>query len=86
MLSDKPPPNDFWCPLGDERTPSERHVALNMTPAEWASLSRLGVGEWLSDAQVARLQELGLVERVFGQALLTRLGRATLGVPGSAAV
>jgi hypothetical protein len=46
-----------------------------MTPAEWTSLSRLAAGEWLSDAQIARLAELGLVERVFGQALLTRLGR-----------
>jgi hypothetical protein len=45
----------------------------------WAALSRLAIGEWLSEAQVARLQELGLVERVFGQALLTRLGRTTLG-------
>ena len=51
-----------------------------MTPAEWAALSRLALGEWLSEAQIDRLQDLGLVERVFGQALLTRVGRATLGV------
>ena len=81
MLADKPPSDEFWCPLGDPApTAADRKVALSMTPAESAALSRLALGEWLSDAQIDRLQELGLVERVFGQALLTRVGRATLGV------
>jgi hypothetical protein len=80
MLSDKVSSDDFWCPLGgDSREGAEKRLAATMTPAEWAALSRLAIGEWLSEAQVARLQELGLVERVFGQALLTRLGRTTLG-------
>jgi hypothetical protein len=81
MLADKSSSDEFWCPLADGARPrAERKVALDMTPAEWAALSRLALGEWLSDAQIDRLQELGLVERVFGQALLTRLGRTTIGV------
>jgi hypothetical protein len=80
MLSDKVSSDDFWCPLGDDpHGGAEKRIAAAMTPAERAALSRLAIGEWLSEAQVARLQELGLVERVFGQALLTRLGRTTLG-------
>jgi hypothetical protein len=80
MLSDKVSSDDFWCPLGaDSREGAGKRLAATMTPAEWAALSRLAIGEWLSEAQLARLQELGLVERVFGQALLTRLGRTTLG-------
>jgi hypothetical protein len=78
MLSDKS--DDFWCPLGEQsHAHAGRRITAAMTPAEWAALSRLAIGEWLSDAQLARLQALGLVERVFGQALLTRLGRTTLG-------
>ena len=82
MLADKSPSDEFWCPLGDSAraAAADRKVALSMTPGEWAALSRLALGEWLSEAQIDRLQEIGLVERVFGQALLTRLGRATLGV------
>jgi hypothetical protein len=81
MLSDESSSDDFWCPLGDTgRAAADRQVELSMTSAEWAALSRLGVGEWLSEAQITRLQELGLAERVFGQALLTRLGRSILGV------
>ncbi|MDB5902052.1 MAG: hypothetical protein JWM26_930 [Betaproteobacteria bacterium] len=78
MLSDKS--DDFWCPLGEQshERPGKR-ISTTMTPAEWAALSRLALGEWLSDAQIARLLALGLVELAFGQALLTRLGRATLG-------
>lgn len=84
MLADKPPSDEFWCPLGDPAptTSADRKVALSMTPAEWAALSRLALGEWLSEAQIDRLEQLGLAERVFGQALLTRVGRATLGVTG----
>ena len=58
---------------------AQKRVTAAMTPVEWAALSRLALGEWLSDQQVAKLTELGLAEIVFGQALLTRLGRATLG-------
>ena len=82
MLADKTSNGEFWCPLGDStRDAADRRVALSMTPAEWAALSRLAIGEWLSEAQIDRLQELGIVERVFGQALLTRIGRTTLGLP-----
>ena len=81
MLADKSLNDEFWCPLGDPvRTADDRKITLSMTPVDWAALSRLALGEWLADAQIDRLQELGLAERVFGQALLTRLGRATLGV------
>lgn len=81
MLKDESSSGDFWCPLGDNaRAPSDPQNTPSMTPVEWASLSRLALGEWLSEAQISRLQELGLAERVFGQALMTRLGRTTLGV------
>jgi hypothetical protein len=80
MLSDKVSSKDFWCPLGEQsHDAAVTRISATLTPSEWASLSRLAIGEWLSDSQVARLQELGLVERAFGQALLTRLGRTTIG-------
>ena len=78
MFSDESSDAEFWCPLGGDRASNDRSIASNMTSAEWTSLSLLAAGEWLSDAQIARLAELGLVERVFGQALLTRLGRTSL--------
>ena len=82
MFADKTSNDEFWCPLGDSpHFEADRRVGLSMTPAEWAALSRLAMGEWLPDAQIDRLQALGLVERVFGHALLTRLGRTTLGLP-----
>ena len=56
---------------------------LDMTPGDWAALSRFSSGEWVSDAQIDRLQSLGLIERVFGQPLLTRLGRSTIGYRNS---
>lgn len=71
-------PGDFWCPLGDPRR-GAANPALDMTPADWAALSRFSTGDWVSDASLARLESLGLVERVFGQALLTRVGRVTIG-------
>lgn len=81
MLADDSPSEEFWCPLGDlDRPPADNKIAPGMTSGEWAALSRLALGEWLPDAQIDRLRELDLVERVFGQALLTRRGRATLGV------
>ena len=80
MLTDESSRDQFWCPLGDAaNAEADRRVVAGMTPAEWAALSRLAIGEWLAEAQIARLQELGLVERVFGQAMLTRLGRTALG-------
>jgi hypothetical protein len=78
MFSDESPDADFWCPLGEEHAPTRFDLTPDMTAAEQAALSRLGAGDWLSDVQIARLEELGLVERVFGQALLTRLGRTAL--------
>lgn len=56
--------------------------ALEMTPADWAMLSRFSIGEWISHAQMTRLEALGLVEMVFGQAILTRAGRMTIGLDG----
>jgi hypothetical protein len=83
MLSDRSSNDDLWCPLGDTaRAAADRQTASSMTPAERAALSRLALGEWLSDVHITRLQEIGLVERVFGHALLTRLGRAALGITG----
>ena len=78
MFSDEPPDAEFWCPLGEDGALKQHDDRPNMTATEHASLSRLALGDWLSDAQIARLQALGLVERVFGQALLTRSGRAAL--------
>jgi hypothetical protein len=78
MLSGKSSGDEYWCPLAD----GERAVDANgMSAAERAALARIGGGEWVSDAEIARLQDLGLAERAFGQALLTRRGRAALGLP-----
>ena len=66
----------------DPRPAGKTKRGFVLTPGEWASLSRFGCGEWIPEAQIDRLQTLGLVEKVFGQALLTRLGRTTLGLAG----
>jgi hypothetical protein len=50
-----------------------------MTPEEGFALSRFSAGEWVSDQLIERLERLGLIEKVFGQPLLTRLGRMTAG-------
>ena len=81
MFPDPSSSNEFWCPVSDmSHSAAQQRVAAVMTSQEWAALSCLAGGEWLSDEQIAKLRELGLAEIVFGQALLTRLGRATLGV------
>jgi len=80
MLQDKTPSSEFWCPIEDKPQTRAVRPALDMTPQDWAALSRFGTGEWVSDIHIDRLQSLGLIEKVFGQALLTRLGRTTLGV------
>ena len=78
MLQNEGAPDAFWCPVdGGSR---KEKPDLDMTPADWAALSRFSSGEWVSDAHVDRLQSLGLIERVFGQPLLTRLGRSTIGI------
>lgn len=84
MLEDETPSSEFWCPIEDK--PKTRAVSptLDMTPQDWAALSRFTTGEWVSDVHLDRLQSLGLIEKVFGQALLTRLGRATIGIEGAA--
>ena len=82
MLEDKSTTGEFWCPLGEKRRAREASPALDMTAADWAALSRFSVGDWISDAHIDRLQSLGLLEKVFGQALLTRLGRTTIGIQG----
>lgn len=80
MLPDRSTNDEFWCPASESAAGmAQKRVSAMMTPTEWAALSRLALGEWLPDQQVAKLAELGLAEIVFGQALLTRLGRATLG-------
>ena len=62
------------------RTEDIHPERIQAGPNDWAALSRFSLGEWTSDAQIDRLQSLGLLERVFGQALLTRLGRSTIGI------
>lgn len=81
MLDHENAADDFWCPAEDTKRRSGR-PDLEMTPADWAALSRFATGDWVSDALIGRLESLGLVEKVFGQALLTRLGRTTLGAAG----
>ena len=79
MLQDESAAGDFWCPIEEKHEARTGKLALDMTPADWAALSRFSSGEWVSDAHVDRLQSLGLIECVFGQPLLTRLGRMTIG-------
>ena len=81
MLPDRSSSNDFWCPVNESAaSAAQQRVTAVMTAAEWAALSRLALGEWLPEQQIDRLQTLGLAETVFGRTMLTRLGRATLGV------
>ena len=80
MLAEKRTPEEFWCPVSDKRPAREPSPALDMSAADWAALSRFTRGDWVSDAHIDRLLGLGLVEKVFGQALLTRLGRITIGL------
>jgi hypothetical protein len=80
MLEEKRTTEEFWCPVGEKR--QTREPALDMTAADWAALSRFSSGDWVSDAHIDRLLGLGLVEKVFGQALLTRVGRTTIGLSG----
>ena len=82
MPEEKRTTEEFWCPVGDKRQTREPAPALDMTAADWAALSRFSSGDWVSDAHIDRLLGLGLVEKVFGQALLTRLGRTTIGLSG----
>jgi hypothetical protein len=80
MFPDRSTNDEFWCPMNESsNSVAQKRVTAAMTPTEWAALSRLALGEWLPDQQIAKLAELGLAEIVFGQALLTRLGRTTLG-------
>ena len=80
MLQDEDATGEFWCPTDDGRGARGPRADLDMTPTDWAALSRFSSGEWVSDANIDRLQSLGLIERVFGQPLLTRLGRTTIGI------
>ena len=76
------PSDDFWCPLGEPASPPAADQEI--TADDWAALTRLERAEWISDAQITALESQGLVERAFGQALLTRLGRAALARRGLA--
>ena len=80
MLHDKSAADAFWCPIEPKGEARTDRTDLDMTPADWAALSRFSGGDWVSDAHIDRLQSLGLIERVFGQPLLTRLGRSTIGI------
>ena len=81
MLPDRSASEELWCPAGENvNVAAQQRVTASMTPIERAALSRLAHGEWVADAQIARLQALGLAEVAFGHPLLTRLGRATLGI------
>ncbi len=82
MLDEKSRGNEFSCPIQDRPSGGQAQPGIELTPDERAVLSRFGRREWVADAQIDRLQAQGLVERVFGQAVLTRLGRATLGITG----
>jgi hypothetical protein len=79
MIQDESATGEFWCPV-EGKSPRASQNGLEMTPADWAALSRFSSGDWVSDADLDRLQSLGLIERVFGQPLLTRLGRSTVGI------
>jgi hypothetical protein len=74
--------DDFWCPLGDTRPPGAAGDQ-DLSADDWEALTRLDGAEWVSDAQIAALESLGLVEKAFGHALLTRLGRAALARRGT---
>ena len=80
MLDEKSLSNDFWCPTEDRSSSDKAKPGLELTAAEMATLSRFGRREWVADAQIDRLLALGLVEKGFGQAVLTRLGRTALGL------
>ncbi len=80
MLQRETATGEFWCPVEEKSDAAATKPGLEMTPSDWAALSRFSSGDWVSDAHVDRLQSLGLVERVFGQPLLTRLGRSTIGI------
>jgi hypothetical protein len=80
MLQDESTTGEFWCPIEEKHDARATKPAVEMTASDWAALSRFSSGEWVSDAHVDRLHSLGLVERVFGQPLLTRLGRSTIGI------
>ena len=60
MLHDERPSGELWCPTEGADTRAVRHE-IDMTPADWAALSRLASGDWVSDAHIDRLQSLGLV-------------------------
>lgn len=80
MLRDESATGELWCPIDDKRAARAPKPDLDMTPADWAAFSRFSSGDWVSEQHIDRLQSLGLIERVFGQPLLTRLGRSTLGI------
>jgi len=72
-------PADFWCPIEENPKVHTGSPKVDMTPDDWTALSRFNTGEWVSDQLIDRLESLGLIEKVFGQPLLTRLGRVTIG-------
>ena len=80
MLQDKSATSELSSPIGEKRENRAPRPGLDMTPSDWAALSRFSGGAWVSEAHIDRLQSLGLIERVFGQPLLTRLGRSTIGL------
>ncbi len=78
-MQEQTSPADFWCPIEETRTTPAGRAEVDMTADDWAALSRFNTGEWVSDQRIERMEALGLIEKVFGQPLLTRLGRMTVG-------
>lgn len=80
MLCNKSSGDDYWCPTDDTGRGPALPAGLTLTARESTALFRFGSGDWISDAQIERLQELGFIEKAFGQPVLTRLGRNALGL------
>lgn len=78
-MDEQTSPADFWCPIEETRKVEPGTVMVDMTADDWAALSRFSTGEWVSDQLIERMGALGLIEKVFGQPLLTKLGRVTIG-------
>ena len=80
MLNDqRTSDDDFWCPLDESQDAAASAAAPDVSPTDRAALSRLSEGKTIPYAHVDRLEARGLVERTFGQVVLTRVGRTAAG-------
>ena len=80
MLQDESAAGAFWCPTDEKSESVTRKQDLDMTLATGRHCHASARDNGWSDVHLDRLQSLGLIERVFGQPLLTRLGRSTVGI------